>query len=219
MTGPVATLGHAALHYPRAEDGPLAARLLQHLGFAVREEIPLPDGSRFYHFLVDPDATNNGDGILYLSPLRRSHAWLYDAIREALHIGGGDEHPAVAKVRASEQSDPEAGFHIGFLLQSLEILEARILAAQDWVARTPELAGRVQFVFNRAKPGDAEIDARMDASPLFAEAVRHTYGRNGVQAFVRTDLLIGGPLGDGVVLEFDYVFPGRSENMLTKTEL
>jgi hypothetical protein len=77
----------------------------------------------------------------------------------------------------------------------------------------------VEFIFNRAKPGDAEIDARMDASPLFADAVRHTYGRNGVQAFVRTDLLIGGPLGDGVVLEFDYVFPGRPENMLTRTEL
>jgi len=213
------TLGHVALHYGRPEDGPAAAALLELLGFVVREEIPLPDGTFFYHFLVDPNATNNGDGILYLSPLRRSHRWLYDTIRDALALGTATEHPAVAKVRASEQSDPEAGFHVGFLMRSLEALEVRISETQAAVAAMPELQGRVEFIFNRAKPGDAEIDARMEASPLFKTATRHTYGRNGVQAFVRTDLIVGGPLGDGVVLEFDYVFPGRPENMLTKTEM
>lgn len=219
MTPPRATLGHVALHYGAPEDGPAAAALLKLLGFVLREEIPLPDGSFFYHFLVDADATNNGDGILYLSPLRRSHRWLYESIREALAVGAANEHPAVAKVRASEQSDPEAGFHVGFLLQSLEDLEARFSAAQAAADAMPQLRGRLEFVFNRAKPGDPEIDARMDASPLFSGATRHTYGRNGVQAFVRTDLIVGGPLCDGVVLEFDYVFPGRPENMLTKTEM
>lgn len=219
MSSPQNTLGHVALHYGRPEDGPAAAALLELLGFVAREEILLPDGTSFYHFLVDPDGPNNGDGILYLSPLRRSHRWLYDSIREALALGTESEHPAVAKVRASEQSDPEAGFHVGFLMRSLETLEARIGAAQAAAAAMPELRGRVEFVFNRAKPGDAEIDARMDASPLFKTATRHTFGRNGVQAFVRTDLITGGPLGDGVVLEFDYVFPGYPENMLTKTEM
>ena len=62
------------------------------------------------------------------------------------------------------------------------------------------------------------IDARLDASPLYAGVTRTTYDRNGVQAFIRTDLLCSGPLGEDCVIEFDFVFPGYSENMLTKTE-
>lgn len=215
----VATLGHVALHYRDKADGEMAARLLQLLGFSIRERIALPDGTEFYHFLVDADATNNGDGILYLSPLRRAHSWLFDAVHEALRIGEPDEHPAVAKVRKSEAQDPEAGFHVGFLMPTLERVEdafARVLAAAE---ADPEFGRHVEIILNRAKPGVPEIDARLDESPLYRGVTRNTYGRHGVQAFVRTDLLCSGPLGDDAVIEFDYVFPGYPENMLTKTEM
>lgn len=218
-SGVVATLGHVALHYRNTEDGPLAARLLTLLGFTMREQIPLPDGSAFYHFLVDGNARNNGDGIVYLSPLRRAHQWLYQSINEALGIGTENEHPSVAKMRKSEAQDPEAGFHVGFLLPTLERLEEAILRVREAAMEDPELGGRIEIILNRAKPGTAQVDARMDASPLYRDITRHTYGRNGVQAFVRTDLFCSGPLGEDLVIELDYVFPGYAENMLTKTEM
>lgn len=218
-TATSATLGHVALHYREPEHGPLAARLFDLLGFTRREEIPLPDGTVFYHLLVDGGATNNGDGILYLSPLRRPHRWLYDTIHEALGIGTPDEHPAVGKVRAAETKDPEAGFHVGFLLPTLERLEEAFLRVRAEAEKDPEFGRHVQILVNRAKPGVPEIDARLDASPLYAGVTRYTYGRHGVQAFVRTDLLCTGPLGEECVIEFDYVFPGYPENILTKTEL
>ncbi|MDD3798148.1 MAG: hypothetical protein PHE36_03110 [Novosphingobium sp.] len=214
-----ATLGHVAIHYAKNEYGPMAARLFKLLGFSVREEIPLPDGSVFYHFLVDADATNNGDGIVYLSPLRRAHRWLYDSIHEALGIGTENEHPAVAKVRKSEAQDPEAGFHVGFLIPTLERIEEAFARVKAEAEADPEFGRHVEIVLNRAKPGTPDIDARLDASPLYRDVTRHTYGRNGVQAFVRTDLLCSGPLGDDVVIEFDYVFPGYPDNILTKTEM
>lgn len=214
-----ATLGHVAIHYREPDHGPLAARLLDLLGFVRHEEIPLPDGTVFYHFLVDGSATNNGDGIVYLSPLRRAHRWLYDSIREALAIGTPQEHPAVAKVRKSEQQDPEAGFHIGFLMPTLERLEDAFVRVRAEAEADPAFGRHVEIVLNRAKPGEPEIDARLDASPLYAGVTRTAYGRHGVQAFVRTDLLCSGPLGEDCVIEFDYVFPGYPDNILTKTEM
>ncbi|WP_067733047.1 hypothetical protein [Novosphingobium naphthalenivorans] len=214
-----ATLGHVALHYRDKEDGEKAARLLHLLGFATREALPLPDGTTFYHFLVDATATNNGDGILYLSPLRRAHRWLYDSIHEALGIGTDKEHPAVAKVRKSEMQDPEAGFHVGFLVPTLERIEEAFARVREAAEADSDFGRHVEIILNRAPPGTPDIDARLDASPLFRDATRHTYGRHGVQAFIRTDLLCSGPLGDDLVLEFDYVFPGYPDNMLTKTEM
>lgn len=219
MTTDIATLGHVALHYREKEQGEMAARLLQLLGFSIREEIALPDGTVFYHFLIDADATNNGDGILYLSPLRRAHRWLYDSIHEALGIGTPEEHPAVAKVRKSEAQDPEAGFHVGFLMPTLERIEEVFARVHAEAQADPAFDRHVEIILNRAKPGVLEIDARLDASPLYRDVTRHIYGGHGVQAFVRTDLLCSGPLGDDVVIEFDYVFPGYPENMLTKTEM
>ena len=55
----------------------------------------------------------------------------------------------------------------------------------------------------------------MDQSPIFSGVRRFTYGRNGIQAFVETDLFVTGALGDKFVFELDYVFPGYSDNILT----
>jgi hypothetical protein len=68
---------------------------------------------------------------------------------------------------------------------------------------------------NRARPGTAEVDERMDKSPIFSGVRRFTYGRNGIQAFVETDLFVTGALGEKFVFELDYVFPGYSDNILT----
>jgi hypothetical protein len=72
---------------------------------------------------------------------------------------------------------------------------------------------------NRARPGDAAVDARLDASPLFGDVSRCAYGRNGVQVFIETDIFKGGQLGDAMMLEFDYVFPGNDSHILSVVEL
>ena len=84
-----------------------------------------------------------------------------------------------------------------------------LIAAED-----AELKDRIKVTLNRAKPGTPEVDERMDASPVFGNIDRYTYGENGVQVFVETDHIAGGPLGDNWVFEFDYVFPGYKNNIL-----
>jgi hypothetical protein len=215
---PSTTFGHVALHYGRPEDGPVTARLFKLMGFVTREELDYPGGVKFYHFLVDPNATNNGDGILFLGPLREAPRALYQTIRDTLKADQPDESKVVSDYRAAAGANPEFGFHVGFLKTSLEELEAIVLRIQEAVETDPDFKGRVEVILNRAKPGTPEVDARMDASPVFRDVTRYTFGRNGVQAFIKTNLLAGPPLGDAVVIEFDYVFPGYEHNMLTRTQ-
>lgn len=213
------TLGHVALHYRKPEEGPLAARLMDLLGFSKVLDMELPGGGHFYQFYIDHNASNNGDGIVYLSPLPESQRELLAAISSALQVGTANEHPAVGKARAAHAQDPEADFHVGVLLDSLETLEATMLRLKQLAANDPQLKGRLKVLVNRARPGTPAVDARMDASPLYRDVTRYTYGRNGVQAFVETDILTSGPLGDGVVIELDYVFPGYPDNLFTTVEL
>jgi len=206
------TLGHLALHYRTKEDGPAAAKLLDLLGFA---RVPSPQGYPFYHYVVDGAATNNGDGILFIMEQPQALHELNKAIREALKVDQPGEHPVVAKVRAAHDSDPEYDLHLGVLFDSLEEVEQRIMRVREAGTSDPDLRGRVKIILNRARPGTTEVDERMDRSPVFKGVDRFTYGRNGIQAFIETDLFITGGLGDKFVFELDYVFPGHSDNILT----
>jgi hypothetical protein len=206
------TLGHLALHYRTREDGPVAAKLLDLLGFA---RVRSPEGYPFFHYVVDRDATNNGDGILFIMEQPQALQELGSAIREALKVDQPGEHPVVAKVRAAHDSDPEYDLHLGVLFNSLEEIEQRILRIRDAALSDPDLRGRVKIILNRARPGTAAVDERMNKSPIFSGVDRYTYGRNGIQAFIETDLFVTGALGDKFVFELDYVFPGYSDNILT----
>lgn len=213
------TLGHVALNYRNPEDGPLAARLLQMLGFGVVQDVPLPGGGRFYQFLVDPRAGNNGDGIVYMAPLPEAERALFATIHTALGVGTADEHPAVGAFRAAQATDPEYGFHVGILVDSLEAVEEVMLTLRDLAESDPGFQGRIKLLSNRSRRGTAAVDERLDASPVFADTPRYTYGRHAVQAFIETDIFSSGPLGEKMVIELDYVFPGYPDNIFTKTEL
>ena len=206
------TLGHLAVHYRTREDGPVAAKLLDLLGFA---RVRSPAGYPYYHYVVDGNATNNGDGILFIMEQPQALQELDSAIREALKIDQPGEHPVIAKVRAAHDSDPEYDLHLGVLFNSLEEIEERVLRIRDAALSDPDLRGRVKVILNRARPGTAAVDERLDKSPIFRGVERFTYGRNGIQAFIETDLFVTGALGDKFVFELDYVFPGYSDNILT----
>lgn len=211
------TLGHVALQFRDTADGPAAAGLLQMLGFGIVQEIPLPNGSTFYQLAIDQRAPLDGDGILYLSRMSDQQLALVSAIEQALKVGQSGEHPCVAAMREAQVADPEVGFHVGILMKSLEELEQAVERVRAAANNDPRLKGRVKFIANRARRGDPEIDARMDASPVFGSTQRECYGKYGCQAFIETTLLRGGPLGESLVIELDYVFPGHPQHMFNNT--
>lgn len=143
---------------------------------------------------------------------------LVDAVRDAFKIGIAGEHPAVAIMREHIADDPEYGFHYGSLLESLEDLEGKILTLMDANQKDPELKDRLKITLNRPIPGDEAVDARLDASSIYQGITRYAYGRNGVQAFIETDILSSGTLGEPMVLELDYVFPDTANHILSVVE-
>lgn len=212
-------VSHVALNYRNVDDGPLAARLLGILGFSVVQDFPLPDGGRFYQFLLDGKCETKAEGIFYMSPLPAEDRALFAEIHEKLGVGSAHEHPSVSAFRAAQARDPEYGFHVGVLVDSLEWIEQTMAKLQALSESDPEFKGRINLLCNRSRRGSPDVDARLDASPLFGKTPRETYGRNAVQAFVETDIFSSGPLGDKLVIELDYVFPGYPNNMFTSTEL
>jgi hypothetical protein len=135
-------------------------------------------------------------------------------MHSALGVGTKDENPAVTALREAQNEDPEFNFHAAVVFPSLEELEEKVRRIQKLATEDPELKGRIKLTLNRAKPGEPAVDERMDASLVFGDVTRYTYGPNGVQVFVETDRISGGPLGDNWVFEFDYVFPGYKDNIL-----
>jgi len=216
---PSRTMGHVALHYARKEEGALAAKLMALLGYVETQALPLPNGSTFYRFVVDSHHRPRGDGIVYLSLVPPAQAELVQAAREALGVGTDRQHPTVDALRAAIEADPEYTFHLGLLVDSLEEIERIALELRDRNANDPDFKGRLKVTMNRPRPGDAEVDARLDASPAFGTVDRYAYGRNGVQLFVETDILTSGPLGDSMILELDYIFPGNTSHILSVVEL
>ena len=180
--------------------------------------LPLPGGN-FYRFVTGSAHYGRGDGIVYLSALPEPQARLMEVIRSALRAGSDDEHEALAAYRAMMAQDYEASFHFGFLVESLEELEALVLSLREMAESDPLLKGRIRLGANRARRGDPEVDARLDASPVFGTVEREAYGRAGVQVFVETDLVRAGQLGENMYFEFDYVFPGHASHVLSVVEL
>lgn len=215
---PIVTLGHLALHYRASEDGPRAARLLEILGFVRVQEFPLGPSGSFYQFYVDANGPNQGDGIVYLSPVPAPIAQINAAVAEALALGKSNEHPAVSALREGQRQDPEMNFHLGLLFKSLERIE-EVAAKLNALAETdPDFKNRISITVNAARPGDPTIDARMASSQLFRGVTRHPYGRHAIQVFVETNLLMSGPLGESMVIELDYLFPGHARHLFNTTE-
>lgn len=212
------SMGHLALHYGEPADGPVAARLLEAIGLVETQMLPLPQGN-FYRFVVGDGHYARGDGIIYLSALPEPQRKLIEAIHESFGVGTDDEHDVIKGWRAMMAADPEASFHFGFLLDSLEDLERIVLDLRAKAENDPDFKGRINIVLNRARQGDAEVDARLDASPVYGDVTRYAYGRNGVQAFIETDILKAGQLGDSMVVELDFVFPGKDQHVLSVVEL
>lgn len=212
------SMGHLAVHYYDPKDAEVAAKLMRAIGLSETQMLPLPQGN-FYRYVVGANHFARGDGIIYMSALPEPQRQLIEAINDKLAVGTPQEDPAVQGFRDMMQADPEASFHFGFLMNSLEELEAIILDLREKAENDPDFKGRLNITLNRAMKGDADVDARLDASPIYADTTRFAYGRRGVQAFIETDILRSGQLGDKMVIELDYVFPDSESHILSVVEL
>lgn len=69
------SMGHLALHYPVAQDGPLAACLLQIFGLHETQMLPLPGGN-FYRFVVSDKHVRAGMALSFSLACRtRKAGW------------------------------------------------------------------------------------------------------------------------------------------------
>jgi hypothetical protein len=208
-------LGHIAMHY-RPGEGPLAARFFELLGCWLKCFGPMPNGENFYIIALNGTAPDEPENIVFLSAMAAQQRELEQELAAHLGVGTDRPHPKLQAFFDHKQREPEHFLHFGVHFSSLEDLEAAAQRLDAAIDGDAEFAARIQGVQHlKARSGrDAEIDARMAASPVFAKVTREAYGQNIVQVHVRTDLFAAGLSFLGVVVEFDYAFrgPGRERN-------
>jgi hypothetical protein len=202
------TLGHLALHFLPGDERP-ARLLLEHLGCTLVDNGPKPGEDGFCTVLVDGATANHADNVMFLSRAGDAQLALETTIRDALGMGSDAPHEAVAAFRDRRVAAPESASHIGLRYGELEVLEAAIIAIERDAQPGGPLAGRVDLTKYPPRPGlDADVDARIAASPIFDGTEPTSFAKHWIQCFVRTDLFGYGILAFGQTIELDFVFPG-----------
>jgi hypothetical protein len=199
-------LGHLALHYAPGDEQP-ARRLLELLGCTLVDNGPAPGADGFCTVLIDEPSANYAENIMFLSRITDTQLELENAIRAGLRIGAPDEVAILDTFRSSTVGAPESISHIGLRYRSFEALEQVLAGIDAACAPGGPLAGRVEVVKYKARPGlDPAVDARIAASPVFTGDERPAFADHWVQCFVNTDLCGFGILAFGHTFELDFVF-------------
>jgi hypothetical protein len=126
-------------------------------------------------------------------------------------VGTAQPHPKLQAFFAEKAREPEFFLHFGFHFARLEDMEAAVQRLEEAMHGDRAFAARFQgfqLLKARAEADDVEIPARMAASSVFSKTERYAYGRNTVQAHIRTDLFAAGLSFLGAVVELDYTFVG-----------
>jgi hypothetical protein len=194
------SLGHIALAVGPG-DGPAAACLLGLLGLQVTDNGPSKMGDPWYTALVDADTFSGLENLFFVVPVSEAQLRLEAAIGEQLA-----DTVELEDFLGSKREQPESASHIALSFNDLGALEEAVLAVLD-ASDEPPLAGRVNVRVFRARGGYDDIDERMAASQVFAEADDVAFVERTVQVFVQTDIVSTGLLLLGQTIELDYVFP------------
>lgn len=203
-------LGHLALHF-RPGEGPLAARFFELIGARMKTFGPFPNGDYFYIVALNSTAPDEAEDIVFLSAMTPQQHELEQELRAYLGVGTAQPHPKLQAFFAEKAREPEFFLHFGFHFARLEDLEAAVQRLEEAMRSDPAFAARFQgFQLLRARgaPEDADIPARMVASPVFCKTDRYAYGAHIAQVHIRTDLFAAGLSFLGAVVEFDYTFVG-----------
>jgi hypothetical protein len=187
------TLGHLALYYVPGREAP-ARTLLTDLGCTLVENGP----AGFASAVLDEATANHHDNLVYLAKMS-DEQWAFEQQVSAAAGEVGE------RFRARLGEWPEIGPHVGIKYETLDELERTLLALERDLAPGGRLDGHVELTKFRARPGlDADVDARMAASPVFDGDERPAFGDHIVQCFLRTDLF--GALTSASTIELDFAF-------------
>ena len=203
-------LGHLGLHY-RPGEAQLALRFFELLGGRIKAFGPFPNGDYFYIIALNTAAPDDAEDIVFLSAMSPQQHALEQELAAYLGVNKAEQHPALCAYFDFKQQEPEYFLHFGIHFAALDDLEQAVQRLMDEARTVPEFGQRIQGMLRlKARSGtDAAIDARMAASPLFADAEREAFGPNLVQLHIRTDLIATGLSFLGAVVELDYVFTGE----------
>ena len=204
MTARQRVFGHLALHYMPGDERP-ARRLLELLGCTLVDNGPDPGNDGFATVHINSADTNHAENIFFLSGVTPEQLAIEQAITTALQL---DANAGILDAyRAKTTKAPESISHIGIRYADFAELESVLAAVERAASPGGELAGRAALVKYAARMGlDADVDARMSASPAFSGDERPAFADHWVQCFVTTDLLGFGILALGHTFELDFVF-------------
>lgn len=194
------SLGHLALQY-RPGDEAGARHLLELLGCTLVDNGPAPGRDGFCSVLLRSadDREAYAEDLLFLAPATEAQLALEDRLGEL-----GETLDLYWRVR---EEKPESFAHLGIRFRSLDDLVPVVEGLTAATNPGGALEGRASLTVLRARTGlDPEVDARLDASPWFADAPP-SYAPHWIQCFVRTDLFGVGLVGLGFTVELDVVFP------------
>jgi len=202
------SLGHIALH-TRPGKGALAAHLFELMGCPMKQ-YPVGGGEHFYIISLNDQDADAPDNVVFLSPVTPEQHALEEEIVRYLGLGTDRVNPAAQAFLTMKNNKPEFYLHFGVHFRSLEQLEDVIQLIEREMASNAEFGNHIQGIQKlRAKQGNAQIDARMESSPVFRETQLQCFGPNLVQGHIQTDLFSTGFGFVGSVLELDYVFTGE----------
>ena len=175
-------LNHVEMIY-RPGERELAARVFELLGMRV-----VDNGGEWLFALVDPavgDASNNACYASQVTP----EQWKLEQSLESVMARGDSEVGTAAQAYVEQvQAEPQHSFHFGIRYVERDDFDAtleRFRAAES----DPELGGRVALlgVYDPSDPG--------------------AYAPSMFQAFVRTDVVAGGLLALGQLIELQWHLP------------
>jgi hypothetical protein len=203
-------LGHLALHY-RPGEAQLAARFFELIGARVKSFGPFPNGDYFYLIALNSAAPDEAEDIVFLSAMTPQQYELEQEMSAHLGLGTPHPHPKLQAFFAEKARQPEFFLHFGFHFAQLEELEAAVQRLEAAMRSDPAFGARFQgfqMLKARGEADDADIPARMAASPVFSKTASYAFGRNITQVHIRTDLFAAGLSFLGAVVELDYTFTG-----------
>jgi hypothetical protein len=178
-------LNHVEMVY-RPGERELATRVFELLGMRV-----VDNGGEWLFALIDPcvgDASNNACYASQVTP----EQWTLEQSLASVMVSGDSEVGAAAQAYADKvQAEPQHSFHFGIRYLEREDFDATLDRFRG-SATDPQLAGRVSLlgVYDPSEPG--------------------AYAPGMFQAFVRTDVVAGGLLALGQLIELQWHLPKRA---------
>ena len=175
-------LNHVELVY-RPGERELARRVFELLGMRV-----VDNGGEWMLALIDPcvgDASNNACYASQVTP----EQWTLEQSLASVMVSGDSEVGTAAQAYADKvQAEPQHSFHFGIRYLEREDFDATLDRFRG-SATDPQLAGRVSLlgVYDPSEPG--------------------AYAPGMFQAFVRTDVVAGGLLALGQLVELQWHLP------------